>query len=201
MNLSVLNKSGWTVALTLAAGFLAVGLYQDLQRPILPASLAAETAPYTVRKVDLPLAEEKVEALQPVLRLDLLEKYRSRRPANSSRDLFEFYEIPRPMPKAAPPMPEPGPSNPVGAANAGNGANAVGPAGAPPAAPLSFRYLGYFEDDEGSFEAILKDQERIYLVHEGDRVGKNFIVARITSSTVELENEINQIRRRLRFVP
>ncbi len=198
MNLSVLNKSGWTVAFTLAAGILAVGLYQDLQRPILPASLAAETAPYTVRKVDLPLAEEKVEALEPVLRLDLLEKYRSRRPANSSRDLFEFYEIPRPMPKAAPPTPEPGPSPTVGA---GNGANPAGSPPAPPAAPLSFRYLGYFEDEGGSFEAILKDQERIFIVHEGDRVGKNFIVARITSSTVELENEINQIRRRLRFVP
>ena len=197
MILSVLNKSGWTVAFTLAAGFMAVGLYQDLQRPILPASLAAETAPYTVRKVDLPLDEEEAEE-EPVLRLDLLEKYRSRKPAGTSRDLFEFYEIRRPMPKVAPPTPKPGPSKPLGAANAPN------PAGSslgPPAAPLSFRYLGYFEDEEGSFEAILKDQERIYIVHEGDRVGKHFIVAQITSSTVELENEINQIRRRLRFVP
>ncbi len=191
MKLSI-ERPGLTLVLGLAVTALSGAFYLQMSRPIVPQNLPNGDSAYTVQEVGPGVAgrHNDFEALSPALQLDQLKEYQARPPASVSRDLFEFY-APRgtapanyePQRAASPPSP------PV-------------PSRSAPAAPrLALRYLGYSESTRGETEAILKDEKRLYVVHEGDRIGRHFVVTRITSSVVEIQDEQTQLRQQFRFIP
>lgn len=90
------------------------------------------------------------EAQPQALALDQLQ--RSEKMADTA-DLFRprsWYVPPLPVPPAPPP--------------------------APTAPPLPFTFLGKVKNPDGSQTLFLSDQERVYLVHGGETLGKNYHV-------------------------
>jgi hypothetical protein len=63
------------------------------------------------------------------------------------------------------------------------------PAGPPPPPPIPIKALGYQQDGKGALKAYLSDDQETYVVHEGEEFGQRFKVLKITSSTVEVEDE------------
>lgn len=193
MKLSI-QRPGLTLVLGLAVTALSGAFYRQMSRPIVPTNLPNGDSAFTVQEVGPGGAGRRndFEALSPALQLDQLKEYQARPPASVSRDLFEFY---------APRGTAPGDYESQPAASASRPSPPV-PARSAPAAPrLALRYLGYSESNRGETEAILKDEKRLYVVHEGDRIGRHFVVTRITSSVVEIQDEQTQLRQQFRFIP
>lgn len=191
MKLSI-ERPGLTLVLGLTVTALSGAFYRQMSRPIVPQNLPNGDSAYTVLEVGPGGAGRRndFEALSPALLLDQLKEYQARPPASVSRDLFEFY---------APRGTGPGNYEPQRAASR---PSPPVPSRRAPAAPrLALRYLGYSESTRGETEAILKDEKRLYVVHEGDRIGRHFVVTRITSSVVEIQDEQTQLRQQFRFIP
>ncbi len=191
MKLSI-ERPGLTLMLGLAVTALSGAFYRQMSRPIVPGNPPKADSAFAVQKVDAGAADRRkdFEELSPALQLDQLKEYRARPLASVQRDLFEFY-------------------SPQGTSTGNNDLQAFasrpsspGPARpAPPAPRLALRYLGYSESTRGETEAILRDEKRLYVVQEGDRIGRHFVVTRITSSVVEIQDEQTQLRQQFRFVP
>ncbi len=191
MKLSI-ERPGLTLVLGLAVTALSGAFYRQMSRPIVPTNISKGNSASTVQEVGPGGAGRRndFEALSPALLLDQLKEYQARPRASVSRDLFEF----RALRGTAP-----GNYEPQGAAS--QPSPPVPSRGAPAAPRLALRYLGYSETTRGETEAILKDQKRLYVVHEGDRIGRHFVVTRITSSVVEIQDEQTQLRQQFRFIP
>lgn len=190
MKLSI-ERPGLTLVLGLAVTALSGAFYRQMSRPIVPTNIPNGDSAFTVQEAGPGGARRRndFEALSPALLLDQLKEYETRPRASVSRDLFEFH---------APRGTAPGNYEPQRAAQPGP---PVPLRRAPVAPRLALRYLGYSESTRGETEAILKDEKRLYVVHVGDRIGRHFVVTRITSSVVEIQDEQTQLRQQFRFIP
>ncbi len=190
MKLSI-GRPGLTLVLGLAVTALSGAFYRQMSRPIVPTNIPNGDSAFTVQEAGPGGARRRndFEALAPALLLDQLKEYEARPRVSVSRDLFEFSAPRGTTPGNFEPQPASQPSPPVTSRRA-------------PVAPrLALRYLGYSESTRGETEAILKDEKRLYVVHEGDRIGRHFVVTRITSSVVEIQDEQTQLRQQFRFIP
>ncbi|MGH9327782.1 MAG: hypothetical protein ACRD2B_14025 [Terriglobia bacterium] len=60
----------------------------------------------------------------------------------------------------------------------------------PPPPPLPFQAMGFSEGVEGNLQAYLADNQRIYVVHQGQTFDKNYSVLRITPGMIEIRDEL-----------
>jgi hypothetical protein len=113
---------------------------------------------------------DELARYDPGVRLDLLKELQSRSLPKLARNPFEFGAKPAlaTEPQAAGP---PAPAAPV----------------LPPAPPL--KAVGYTEKAGGAREAIVSDDQEIYIVHEGETFAKRFRVLRISPSVVEVDDD------------
>jgi hypothetical protein len=148
--------------------FLPSGVRVGASRPATPSTSAAGTA----RSQD-PVSQKGLGDLvryDPSVHLDALKEIRGRRLPELGRNPFEF-ESERVAeievgPTAAPPAPlAPG----------------------PPRVPL--KALGYTEKAGGIREAIVSDNEQIFIVHEGETFARRFKVRKISPSVIEIDDE------------
>lgn len=124
---------------------------------------------------DKAVDERELAALDPTLRLDLLEKTAKITYQGDSRNIFQFYNPPpKPLTNSivAPPQPQP-PQPPM--------------APPPPSIPLKFYGMS---SHPGTPEkrAFLTDGEEIYIVQEGEIVAKRYKIVRIGISSLEWED-------------
>jgi hypothetical protein len=61
--------------------------------------------------------------------------------------------------------------------------------------------LGYTEKSPGVPEAIVTDDDQIYIVHEGETFARKYRVLKITPTGVEVEDETTQQKARLPIAP
>ena len=119
--------------------------------------------------------QEELAALDPTLRMDLLERTASINYQGSARNIFQFFTPPPPKPVAnpivaAPSQPPPPPPPPP-----------------PPAIALKFYGMA---SRQGSSEkkAFLTDGDEIFIGQEGDVVGKHYKIVRIGVNSLEWED-------------
>ena len=186
------HRLGLTATFVFIVLLLGASLYLQIKQPIVTHSASPPAPSYTVQKVDL--LKEDLDRYISVVRLDLLGKYQSQTWKGPTRDLFEFVDTQKPATSISTRALNPSSSSPPLPAR-------KPPTGARPRGSLKLSFIGYSESTVGVRQAILKDEKRIYLVQEGDRVGRHYKVARISPSTVEIENELSRTRQQLRFVP
>lgn len=118
----------------------------------------------------------------PTVHVDALKEIRERPLPKLDRNPFEFKaqrvdepEMGPAAPAARPPAPQP--------------------------ARIPLKALGYTEKAGGIREAIVTDDEQIFIVHEGETFARRFRVIRISPSVVELEDENTQQSVRLPISP
>jgi hypothetical protein len=111
----------------------------------------------------------------PVLQLDLLQQEDSQPMMALDRNPFQFAPTPAQ----------------VRAVQQRQNMGAGGPAvPAPPVAPpVPYKALGYSENQQGQFQAYLADAKDIYVVHEGDDLGRRYKIVKITPTLVEVRDE------------
>lgn len=125
---------------------------------------------------------EEWAALDPTLRLDLLERSRRVQYESSARNIFQVYTPPPPKPLANPvvaPVPRQQPP-PVPVLNI----------------PLKF-YGVAARPGTVQKKAFLTDGEEIFIVQEGDLVAKFYKIVRIGVNSIELEDSRSQQRQTL----
>jgi len=100
---------------------------------------------------------------------DLLKQFEDRPLPELKRDPFEFVRAPiQPRPEPAP-GPAPQPAVP-----------------APP--PVTLKVMGYSEGAAGVQEAMVSDEDQVFVVHAGDSVGSRYKVIKITPTAVTVED-------------
>jgi hypothetical protein len=112
---------------------------------------------------------DELARYDPAVRLDLLKELQSRPLPKMARNPFEFGAKPAP---ATEPQPA-----------------ALAPAQAPPPAAPPLKAVGYTEKAAGVREAIISDDQEIYIVHEGETFAKRFRVLKISPSVVEVDDD------------
>jgi hypothetical protein len=111
---------------------------------------------------------DELARYDPAVRLDLLKELQSRPLPKMARNPFEFEAKPAPV---AEPQSAAAPAQPP----------------QPPAPPL--KAVGYTERAGGVREAIVSDDQEIYVVHEGETFAKRFRVLQISPSVVEVDDD------------
>ncbi len=119
------------------------------------------------RAFDFGLHQE-LSRSDPAPKLNLLKEIEARPLPRISRNPFEFPAPPRTKPA--------------------NEAAPTPPAPPPPPPPPPLKALGYTEKKGGTREALVADEQEIYVVHEGDTFASHFRALRISSTTVEVED-------------
>jgi hypothetical protein len=104
------------------------------------------------------------------VKLDLLKQLEDRPLPELGRDPFEFAGV---APAKAAPV-----------------STAAPPPAAPPPAPppVSLKPMGYSEGKGGVKEAMVSDEDQVYVVHEGDSVGTRYKVIKITPTAITIED-------------
>ena len=129
-------------------------------------------------------SREQLAALDPTLRLDLLEKSRQVKYQGTSRNIFQFYTPPPQVPMVPAPTP----------ATAGQSASA-------PAANIPWKFYGIaVRPDTAEKKAFLTNGEEIFIGQEGDLIAKQYKILRIGVNTIELEDTRSHLRQQLPLV-
>jgi hypothetical protein len=148
---------------------LRSGVKAGASRAILPAG---RVSPATSRSQALSdRVADELGRYDPVVRLDLLKELQSRPLPKVARNPFEFEA-------------KPAPAIPLGSVGA---AVPSAPPPQPTAPPL--KAVGYTEKAGGVREAIVSDDQEIYIVHEGETFAKRFRVLKISPSAVEVDDD------------
>ena len=115
-------------------------------------------------------ATDDLSRYDPMVKLDLLKEFEDRPLPELDRNPFEFVQAP---------------SKASLARTATTGAAAPQPP-APP--PVSLKPMGYTEGKGGVKEAMVSDEDQVFVVHEGDSVGTRYKIIKITPTMVTVED-------------
>jgi hypothetical protein len=113
---------------------------------------------------------DELSRYDPLVKLDLLKEFEGRPLPDLDRNPFEFV--------AAPVQ-----ASPVRTAGA-----AAAPAQPPPPPPVTLKPMGYSEGKGGVKEAMVTDEDQVFVVHEGDSVGTRYKVIKITPTVITVED-------------
>ena len=198
-----IQERGKLIALLALAAICAFFVYRNFflpEEPRMLASLSAESNALSdadsgpvSRRTSSPsrdgtLSQQQLAALDPTLRVDLLERSKHVQYAGESRNIFQFYTPPPPPAPAAPPVIEspasarPSPSMPQ-----------------PVSMPLKF--YGIASRPGSSYKkAFLTDGEEIFIGEEGDMIAKRYKIIQIRVNSIEMEDSRDKRRQQLPLI-
>ena len=198
-----IQERGKLIALLALAAICAFFVYRNFflpEEPRVLASLSAESNALSdadsvpvSRRTSSPsrdgtLSQQQLAALDPTLRVDLLERSKHVQYAGESRTIFQFYTPPPPPAPAAPPVIEspasarPSPSMPQ-----------------PVSMPLKF--YGIASRPGSSYKkAFLTDGEEIFIGEEGDMIAKRYKIIQIRVNSIEMEDSRDKRRQQLPLI-
>jgi hypothetical protein len=129
------------------------------------------------------------ESLDPRLRLDLLANSESVMYEGSGKNIFraapEVVAIPKV--KVPPLLPTRQPDTPTQ------------PPPPPPPPPINLKFFGYSSGKGEKPKAFLSQGDNIWIAHEGDVVNRQYKIVRITPTSVEVEDLLNNNRQSIRL--
>ena len=112
---------------------------------------------------------DELSRYDSVVKLDLLKELEDRPLPELDRNPFEF------------------PAAPVVAAPGRTATTAQAPA-PPPPPPVTLKPMGYSEGKGGIKEAMVSDEDQVFVVHEGDSIGTRYKVIKITATVITVED-------------
>ena len=139
-------------------------------RATTPPRAKATTLPGPKAPAGKQRVSDELSRYNPVVKLDLLKELEERPLPELDRNPFEFV--------AAPAHAAPGQTA------------AAGPAAAQPTPPppVTLKPMGYSEGKGGVKEAMISDEDQVFVVHEGDSVGTRYKVIKITPTVITVED-------------
>jgi hypothetical protein len=123
-----------------------------------------------------------VRSLDPSLRYDWLKASEDTKYTGSGRNIFRAQaDIPHPIAPANTdkPKPEAGPPQPVLP---------------PPPPPINLKFFGFASKPGELKKVFLKQDEDVFIAHEGDIVDRRYKLVRISPMAVEIEDVLNNNR-------
>jgi hypothetical protein len=138
-------------------------------RATTPARAKATTLPGPEAPAGKQSVPDELSRYDPVVKLDLLKKLEDRPLPELDRNPFEFVAAPA---KAAP-------------AQIAAAAPAAQP---PPPPPVTLKPMGYSEGKGEVKEAMVSDEDQVFVVHEGDSIGTRYKVIKITPTVITVED-------------
>ena len=131
------------------------------------------------------------ESLDPRLRLDLLANSESVMYEGPGKNIFRAAPevVPIPKVRVSPllPKPEVQPNAPLQ------------PPPPPPPPPINLKFFGYSSGKGERPKAFLSQGDNIWVAHEGDVVNRQYKIVRITPTSVEVEDLLNNNRQSIRL--
>ena len=199
------QERGKLIALLALAAICAFFVYRNFllpQEPRVPASLSAESnalgdadadsvpgsRPTSAPSRDGTLSQQQLAALDPTLRVDLLERSKHVKYAGESRNIFQFYTPPPPSaPATAPLIESPVPARPSPSA--------------PQALSIPLKFYGVASRPGTSHKkAFLTDGEEIFIGEEGDMIAKRYKIIQIRVNSIEMEDSQDSRRQQLPLI-
>lgn len=190
MQLGLENKKKTIWAAALGAVALLVIAYQFLplligssSSPDSSAQAAAPVAPrVTVAHGGLKARhKDRVQSLDPTLRLDLLAASEQTTYAGTGRNIFvsqaEDPVIPKPL--------APGHTDPAA------DQNAYRTPSIPPAPPIPLKFFGFASKPGEPKKIFLQEGEDVFVAGEGEIVDRRYKVIRISPNAVEMQDVVN----------
>jgi hypothetical protein len=136
-----------------------------------PPRAKATTLPGAKAPAGKQRVSDELSRYDPVVKLDLLKELEDRPLPELDRNPFEFVAAPA---NAAPAQ-----------------TAAAAPAAAaqpPPPPPVTLKPMGYSEGKGGVKEAMVSDEDQVFVVHEGDSIGTRYKVIKITPTVITVED-------------
>ena len=140
--------------------------------------LAARTPPHPKASVPQgakarggkPRMSDELSRYDSLVKLDLLKEFEDRPLPELHRNPFEFVAGPTPVSPA-----QTAPAAPMAAQP-------------PPPPAVTLKPMGYSEGKGGVKEAMISDEDQVFVVHEGDSVGTRYKVIKITPTVITVED-------------
>ena len=197
------QERGKLIALLALAAICAFFVYRNFflpEEPRVPASLPAESnalgdadsVPGSRRTSspsrDGTLSQQQLAALDPTLRVDLLERSKHVKYAGESRNIFQFYTPPPPSaPATAPRIESSVPARPSPSA--------------PQPLDIPLKFYGVASRPGTSHKkAFLTDGEDIFIGEEGDLIAKRYKIIQIRMNSIEMEDSRDKRRQQLPLI-
>ncbi len=134
-----------------------------------PPSTKASAVPGAKGAAGKQKISDELSRYDPVVKQDLLKEFEDRPLPELRRNPFEFVGGPTE-------------ASPVQAA-----VQAAAPQ-PPPPPPVTLKLLGYSEGKGGVKEAMVSDEDQIFVVHEGDSVGTRYKIIKITPTVITVQD-------------
>ena len=138
-------------------------------RATTPPRAKATTLPGPKAPAGKQRVSDELSRYNPVVKLDLLKELEDRPLPELDRNPFEFVAAPA---NVAP----------------GQTAAAAPAAAQPPPPPVTLKPMGYSEGKGGVKEAMVSDEDQVFVVHEGDSIGTRYKVIKITPTVITVED-------------
>src|SRR5271157_504330 len=139
-------------------------------RATTPPRAKATTLPSPKAPAGKQSVSDELSRYDPVVKLDLLKELADRPLPELNRNPFEFMGAP------------------ANAAAAQTAAAAPAAAQPPPLPPVTLKPMGYSEGKGGVKEAMVSDEDQVFVVHEGDYIGTRYKVIKITPTVITVED-------------
>lgn len=154
------------------AGFMLSGMKGPAVKTPLHAKAngpvgAKATTGKPARKQKIP---DELSRYNSLVEVDLLKEFEDRPLPELKRNPFEFVTGPTQARREQAPGPPPAPVQP------------------PPPPPVTLKVMGYSEGVGGVQEAMVSEEDQVFVVHAGDSVGTRYKVIKITRTAVTVED-------------
>lgn len=181
---NMISPASPNVSASLPQGASAAAKSAEGQKTNSRGSASVPGTPRNARKErNQTMSPQELAAMDPTLRLDLLEQSRQVKYEGASRNIFELY--------TPPPPPQPAAARPTSAP--------VTPQAAGPA-PVNIPWKFYgVAVRPGSYQkkAFLTNGEEIFIGEEGSLIAKRYKIVRIGVNSIELEDTQSKQNRQL----
>ena len=115
---------------------------------------------------------EELSRYDPHVKEEMLKEFEARPLPELGRNPFDFVGGPTQVAQNQTPGVPPTPPPPQ----------------TPPPPPVTLKLMGYSEGKGGVKEAMVSDEDEVYVVHEGDSVGTRYKVIKITPTVVTVQD-------------
>ena len=134
-----------------------------------PPRAHASTLPGAKAAAGKQKGSDELSRYDPLVKLERLQALEARPLPKLQRNPFEFV------------------ARPTAGSPVQTGAAAAGTA-QPPPPPVTLKPMGYSEGKGGVKEAMVSDEDQVFVVHEGDSVGTRYKVIKITPTVITVED-------------
>jgi hypothetical protein len=134
-----------------------------------PPRAKASTLPDAKAAAGKQRISDELSRYDPLVKLERLKEFEERPLPELQRNPFEFVAGPTPASPVQTAAAAPAPTQ-------------------PPLPPVTLKPMGYSEGKGGIKEAMVSDEDQVFVVHEGDSVGTRYKVIKITSTVITVED-------------